>query len=211
MMLFSKPVMKHTIQLTLIIGLTAIGLFAKEEPSMTRQSSDTEAIATFGGGCFWCVEAVFQKVPGVTSVTSGYTGGRVKDPTYQDVSRGDSGHAEVVRITFDPSTVAYEELLDLFWQAHDPTQLNRQGADVGTQYRSVIFYHDEEQQQQAEASRDALEASGRYKRPIVTQIVAVEEFNAAEEYHQNYFRNNPNAPYSRFVIVPKLEKLGMKE
>jgi len=175
-----------------------------------NQQEDKMQIATFGGGCFWCVEAVFQKVPGVKSVTSGYKGGHVKNPTYQQVVRGDTGHAEVVRIEFDPAVVGYDDLLALFWRAHDPTQLNRQGADVGTQYRSVIFYHSEEQQQQAEASRDRLEASGAYRRPIVTQIVAAEEFYEAEDYHQDYFRNNPNAGYSRAVIMPKLEKLGLE-
>jgi len=182
-----------------------------EDKHMTDVDTSTKhhAIATFGGGCFWCVEAVFQKVPGVASVTSGYKGGHVRNPTYQDVSRGDTGHAEVVKIAFDPSVVTYEALLDLFWKAHDPTQLNRQGADVGTQYRSVIFYHSEEQKVQAESSRDRLEQSGAYKRPIVTQIVAAEEFYEAEDYHQDYYRNNPRAGYSRAVIEPKLRKLGM--
>ena len=202
--------MKNEIRFLTIIWLAAAGLYAGEERTMTDQTMNQEAVATFGGGCFWCVEAVFQKVPGVKSVTSGYTGGHLSDPTYRDVSRGDSGHAEVVRIAFDPNTVSYEELLDLFWQAHDPTQLNRQGADVGTQYRSVIFYHDEEQQRLAEASRNRLEAAGTHDRPIVTQIVPAEEFYRAEDYHQDYFRNNPDAGYSRAVIEPKLRNLGLR-
>ncbi len=168
------------------------------------------SVATFGGGCFWCTEAVFQMVPGVKSVTPGYQGGHVKNPTYKQVSRGDTGHAEVIRIEFDPAEVSYGKLVELFWDAHDPTQLNRQGADVGTQYRSVIFHHDEDQKRIAEASRDALEQSGKYRDPIVTQILPATEFYVAEDYHHNYFRNNPNVPYSRFVIEPKLKKLGME-
>lgn len=164
--------------------------------------------AYFGGGCFWCVEAVFQRVPGVRSVTSGYQGGTTKDPTYRDVSGGDTGHAEVVRVKFDPVEVAYDRLLDIFWKAHDPTQLNRQGADVGTQYRSVIFYTSESQRTAAEASKAKLDASGRFRRPIVTQIQSAPAFYKAEAYHQDYYNTNPTATYSRFVIAPKLQKLG---
>ncbi len=164
------------------------------------------ALATFGGGCFWCVEALFERVPGVRQVVSGYAGGTVSNPTYEAVSSGQTGHAEVVQITFDPGQVSYDELLDRFWQAHDPTQLNRQGADVGTQYRSVIFYHNDAQRIAAEASRDRLEASRTYSRPVVTQIEATPAFYPAEEYHQGYFRSNPHTTYSRFVIAPKLDK-----
>jgi len=167
-------------------------------------------IATFGGGCFWCVEAVFEQVPGVASVVSGYQGGHVENPTYEEVCRGDTGHAEVTRIEFDPSVTSFEKLLALFWDAHDPTQLNRQGADVGTQYRSVIFYHSEEQRTKAEESRKALEASGRFKDPVVTEISPAPVFYPAEKYHQDYYRENPGAPYSVFVIRGKLKKLGMK-
>ncbi len=177
---------------------------------MTNENTTQEEVATFGAGCFWCVEAVFQQVPGVKSVTSGYKGGDTENPTYQQVTTGKTGHAEVVRIVYDPSEVSFETLLDVFWRAHDPTQLNRQGADVGTQYRSVIFYHSEAQKEAALASRAKVEAAGRHNRPIVTQIVAAEEFYEAEDYHQNYFRNNPSATYSRFVIAPKLEKLGLE-
>lgn len=168
-------------------------------------------IATFGGGCFWCVEAVYERIPGVQSVISGYEGGTIPNPTYRDVTSGRSGHAEVVQVTFDPAVVSYAELVELFWQAHDPTQLNRQGADVGTQYRSVIFYHNEEQKQIAEASRDRLQAAGAYRKPIVTQIVPTETFYPAEEYHQDYYLNNPAASYSVFVIRPKLKKLNLKQ
>lgn len=175
---------------------------------MNVPNKEAIEVATFGGGCFWCIEAIFQKVNGVRSVTSGYKGGDLDNPTYQDVSTGRSGHAEVVKIEFHPAEVSYAELLDIFWQAHDPTQLNRQGADVGTQYRSVIFYHSAEQKQMAEASRDALNESGRYPRPIVTEISPASDFFMAEEYHQNYFQNNPHAPYSLFVIQPKLRKLA---
>lgn len=186
-------------------------LFIGMGGAMMSEAVETRAVATFGGGCFWCVEAVFERVPGVHGVTSGYKGGDVPDPTYRRVSTGRSGHAEVVRIEYDPAVVSYETLLDLFWQAHDPTQLNRQGADVGTQYRSVIFYHDEAQREAAIASRDRLAAAGTYTRPIVTEIAPASEFYEAEEYHQDYYRRNPRAQYSRWVIAPKLEKLGLRE
>jgi peptide-methionine (S)-S-oxide reductase len=177
----------------------------------TARGEENMDIATFGGGCFWCVEAVYERIPGVQSVISGYEGGTIPNPTYRDVTSGRSGHAEVVQVTFDPAVVSYAELVELFWQAHDPTQLNRQGADVGTQYRSVIFYHNEEQKQIAEASRDRLQAAGAYRKPIVTQIVPTETFYPAEEYHQDYYLNNPAASYSVFVIRPKLKKLNLKQ
>jgi peptide-methionine (S)-S-oxide reductase len=161
--------------------------------------------ATFGAGCFWCVEAVFERIEGVQSVEAGYAGGTTANPTYEQVCTGRTGHAEVARITYDPAKVTFEELLDLFWKAHDPTTLNRQGADVGTQYRSVIFYHDERQKEAAEESK---RRAGRlFKDPIVTQIVPLTNFYPAEDYHQDYFRNNPGAPYCAFVIKPKLDKL----
>jgi len=163
------------------------------------------AMATFGGGCFWCIEAVFERLGGVLSVVSGYTGGHVAHPTYEQVCSGETGHAEVARITFDPAVVSYEDLLGLFWKAHDPTTLNRQGADVGEQYRSVIFYHDEKQRTAAEESRRR--AAAQFSAPIVTKIEPLREFYEAEDYHQDYFRNNPRAPYCMFVIKPKLEKL----
>lgn len=168
----------------------------------------TAAYAMFGAGCFWCSEAVFQRVPGVVKVESGYSGGQVKHPTYRDVCGGDTGHAEVIRLTYDPDKVTYEALLDVFWMSHDPTTLNRQGADVGTQYRSVIFYYSDSQKAIAEKSRKALEASGRYKSPVVTAIEPAGEFYPAEEYHQDYFNRNRAAPYCRMVIEPKLKKVS---
>ena len=167
-------------------------------------------VATFGGGCFWCVEAVFERVEGVVAATSGYQGGQVPDPTYEQICGGATGHAEVVRIEYDPRRVAYDQLLDIFWKSHDPTTMNQQGADVGTQYRSVIFTHDEEQRRSAESSRNTLEKSGTYSDPVVTEIVEAGEFYPAEDYHQDYYRHNAGAPYCAFVIRPKLEKLGME-
>ena len=165
--------------------------------------------ATFAGGCFWCIEEIFRQQPGVVGVTSGYAGGTVKNPTYDQVCSGKTGHAEAIQITFDPQRTTYEKLLDVFWTAHDPTQLNRQGADVGTQYRSAIFTHSEAQHVIARAALAAEEASGRHGRKIVTEISPAAEFYPAEEYHQEYYRNNKRAPYCRMVIQPKLKKLGL--
>lgn len=169
-------------------------------------SESVTGIATFGGGCFWCVEAIYESVPGVKSVTSGYAGGKNENPTYKEVCSGESGHAEVVRIEFDPNQVSYEKLLDIFFATHDPTTLNRQGADIGTQYRSVVFYHSEEQKLATEKKKTALDASGEFGDPIVTEISEAPTFYSAEEYHQDYFRRNPNAGYCQMVIRPKLEK-----
>lgn len=144
--------------------------------------------ATFGAGCFWGTEEAFRKVPGVVSTSVGYAGGHTADPTYQDVCAGDTGHAEVVQIDYDPERITYEELLDIFWSSHDPTQKNRQGPDVGSQYRSVIFYHTPEQQEAAESSRKRIDMSGRFRKPVVTGIVPAEDFYRAEEYHQQYFK-----------------------
>ncbi len=170
-----------------------------------NQPAHLEA-ATFGAGCFWCVEAIFQVLDGVKSVVSGYAGGTVDNPTYEDVCTGTTGHAEVCQITFDPGIITYPELLTVFFQAHDPTTLNRQGPDVGTQYRSVIFYHDEQQHVAAEKSKRELDASGRWPNPVVTEISPYTNFFPAEGYHQNYYRLNSGAPYSIAVIRPKLEK-----
>ncbi len=167
----------------------------------------TRETATLGGGCFWCLEAVYQNIPGVHSVVSGYAGGRTENPTYKEVCTGETGHAEVIRIEFDPDQITYSELLELFWKAHDPTTLNRQGADVGTQYRSIILYHNEEQRKTAERSKEA--AAEKYDGPIVTEIVPLKQFYPAEGYHQDYYANNPNAGYCRVVIQPKLSKLGL--
>jgi peptide-methionine (S)-S-oxide reductase len=163
--------------------------------------------ATFGAGCFWCVEAVFQRLQGVEQVVSGYAGGKVKDPTYREVCYGKTGHAEVVQITYDPSVVSYRELVEVLFATHDPTTLNQQGNDVGTQYRSVIFYHNEEQKQIAEEVKRAVDASGAWKNPVVTEISPLPEFYVAEEYHQNYFNDNSNAPYCQYVVKPKVDKL----
>lgn len=163
-------------------------------------------LATFGSGCFWCTEAIFQQVNGVVKVESGYSGGKVKNPTYKEVCSGLTGHAEVIQLTYDPSKVSYEELLEFFWKSHDPTTLNRQGADTGTQYRSVIFYHNDEQKKLAETYKNKLDASGAFDNPIVTEITPFTEFYKAEDYHQNYYNLNGEAPYCSYVIQPKLEK-----
>ncbi len=162
--------------------------------------------ATLGSGCFWCTEAVFQDLAGVESVVSGYAGGHIKNPAYREVCEGRTGHAEVVQITYDPEVVSFETLLEVFWKTHDPTTLNRQGNDVGTQYRSVIYYHDAEQKELAQQYKDKLNASGAFTNPIVTEISPMDTFYAAEAYHQNYFRNNPGQGYCSFVIRPKVDK-----
>ncbi|GAB4411635.1 MAG: peptide-methionine (S)-S-oxide reductase MsrA [Bacteroidia bacterium] len=164
------------------------------------------AQATFGGGCFWCTEAIFQQLEGVSKVVSGYAGGHVKNPSYKEVCTGTTGHAEVIQITYDPAEISYGELLEVFWRTHDPTTLNRQGNDVGTQYRSVIFFHDEEQQRQAELSKAAATDAAIWADPIVTEISPLTNFFPAEDYHQNYFNENPRQPYCTFVIGPKVEK-----
>jgi peptide-methionine (S)-S-oxide reductase len=164
--------------------------------------------ATVGGGCFWCVEAAFQPVSGVEEVVSGYSGGTIEDPSYEEVCSGTTDHAEVVQVTYDPSEVTYEDLLTVFFTVHDPTQLNRQGPDVGPQYRSIILYHDENQKQTAEMMVDRLDSSGQYDEAIVTEIVPFDTFYPAEDYHQNYFKKNPNQAYCRRMIPPKLRKLN---
>ena len=163
-------------------------------------------LATFGAGCFWCVEAVFLSLKGVVSVHSGYSGGYTENPTYKEVCTGNTGHAEVVQIEFDPAVISYAELLEAFWQVHDPTTLNRQGADVGTQYRSAVFYHSEEQRKEAEFYKKRLGDEKLWKDPIVTEIVPFKLFYRAEEYHQDYFANNPNQPYCSMVVAPKVQK-----
>lgn len=195
--------------------VSSVGLFACQAfaapvavPESSPLMKTNSMLALFGSGCFWCSEAVFQRIPGVLSVRSGYAGGDTPDPTYQDVCSGNTGHAEVIQVSFDPEKVSYRKLLETFWLSHDPTTLNRQGADVGTQYRSVIFYYDDAQKQAAERSRDTLDKSGTYKNPVVTQIVPAPQFYPAEDYHADYYNRNKSAPYCRFVIAPKLEKLG---
>jgi peptide-methionine (S)-S-oxide reductase len=175
----------------------------KMDISVNGLKTDT---ATFAAGCFWCVEAVFQELKGVHSVTSGYTGGKIKNPTYREVCSGLTGHAEACQIVYDPSIISYDDLLEAFWKSHDPTTLNRQGSDQGTQYRSAIFYHNEEQKNKAESYKAKLNAEKAFDNPIVTAISPAEAFFIAEDYHQNYFNQNGNAPYCSFVIAPKLEK-----
>jgi peptide-methionine (S)-S-oxide reductase len=162
--------------------------------------------ATFGGGCFWCTEAIFLGLKGVTKVTSGYSGGHVKNPGYKEICSGLTGHAEVIQVTFDPSVISFEDLLEVFWNTHDPTTLNRQGADEGTQYRSVVFYENEDQKKTAEQYKQQLERSGTFKQPIVTEISPLINFYPAEQYHQNYFALNASQGYCQFVIRPKVEK-----
>jgi peptide-methionine (S)-S-oxide reductase len=163
-------------------------------------------IATFGAGCFWCTEAVFLNVKGVKKVESGYSGGKIKNPSYREICTGTTDHAEVTQITFNPEVVTFEELLEVFWNTHDPTTLNRQGADVGTQYRSVVFFHNESQKSAAEDYKKQLEASRLFKNPIVTEISPIKDFYKAEGYHQNYFALNPTQSYCQYVIRPKVEK-----
>ena len=180
-------------------------LMSAEANAQTNGTSAKIQLATFGGGCFWCTEAVFETQEGVKSVTSGYAGGKVPNPSYKQVCSGETGHAEVIQIQFDPAKISYEKLLEVFWKAHDPTTMNRQGADTGTQYRSVIFYHDDIQRKTAEKSKQ--DAQNRFDSPIVTELAPLTKFYPAEDYHQDYFRRNPNAPYCAVVIRPKLQKL----
>ena len=198
--------------------LPALAMQACENPSSTtmdaQETLDNESAAstpgmdtaTFGAGCFWCVEAVFTEMKGVAKVTSGYAGGSVVDPTYKQVCTGTTGHAEVARIVFDPSVVTFDELLEVFWQTHDPTTLNRQGADVGTQYRSVIYYHSDEQKRKAEHYKAELDKTGAFGGPIVTEISPLPVFYPAENYHQEYYAQNQDQGYCQYVIRPKMEK-----
>lgn len=175
-----------------------------KDAKVTATGNDS---ATFANGCFWCTEAIFEELEGVVSATSGYTGGKVVNPTYKQICTGETGHAEALQIVYDPKKISFDELLEVFWETHDPTTLNRQGADVGTQYRSGIFYHNEEQKQKAEEYKAKLDKSGAFDKPIVTEITPFTVFYPAEDYHQQYFENNENAnPYCRIVIRPKLDK-----
>ncbi len=164
-------------------------------------------IATLGGGCFWCVEAVFQRIDGVIEVKPGYAGGHIKNPTYKEICTGTTGHAEVAQLKYDSTIVSYEDILNIFWQAHDPTTLNRQGNDKGTQYRSVIFYHDEIQNEIAKSLLKKIEKLGVWPDPIITEITEINNYSDAEDYHKNYYNDNQNQPYCLFVIKPKLDKL----
>jgi peptide-methionine (S)-S-oxide reductase len=179
---------------------------APDDKSVPPASGKTET-ATFGMGCFWCAQALFEKFGGITKTVVGYAGGHTANPTYEDVCTDQTGHAETIQITFDPSKITYAQLLDIFWSVHDPTTLNQQGADEGTQYRSIILYQSQEQKQLAEASKKAEEA--KLGKPVTTEIVPLTAFYPAEEYHQDYFKKNPHAPYCLFVIDPKLVKLEL--
>lgn len=205
-----KTTIHYLIALAVLLGGTTTGFSQKMNTPESKSKSNTNAteLATYGGGCFWCVEAIFQRLDGVKSVVSGYAGGQRDNPTYEEVCTGATGHAEVIQIEFDPARISYEDLLDVFWQAHDPTTLNRQGADKGTQYRSIILYHSDRQKEAAEKSKK--NAAALFKDPIVTEIVPLTHFYKAERYHQNYFNNNPSAPYCSYVIRPKLDKLLKK-
>ena len=163
--------------------------------------------ATFGAGCFWCVEAVFERLEGVVDVIPGYSGGHKNNPTYKEICTGMTGHAEVAQITFDPKIITFDDLLNMFWKSHDPTTRNRQGNDIGTQYRSAIFYHNNEQKSIAEESKNKVDNSNIFSNPIVTEITKLEKFWVAEDYHNNYYNNNMNQPYCKFIIKPKLDKL----
>ena len=187
--------------ITALLLFLAASLHAESEPMKTEK-------ATLGGGCFWCVEAVYERLPGILSVTSGYAGGQTENPTYEQIGTGKTGHAEVVQIEYDPEKISYQKIIDLFWDAHDPTTLNRQGADVGTQYRSIILTASEDEARIAKESRDR--AQGEFKSPIVTEIVPLEKFYPAEDYHQDFYRENPMHPYNMAVIRPKLQKLDEK-
>lgn len=200
---------KSGLFLLIVLGVffTLPALYAQQSQNTdnTMDVNKTEE-ATFGAGCFWCVEAIFEEVRGVKSVVAGYAGGEISNPTYRQVSSGRTGHAEVTRITYDPSVVSYEQLLEVFWHTHNPTTKNRQGADVGPQYRSVIFYHNDEQKQIAEQSLKKTDESDLWEDPIVTEIEPLSNYSKAENYHQNYYENNPNAGYCTVVIAPKLKK-----
>jgi peptide-methionine (S)-S-oxide reductase len=196
-----------------VLFFLAQPLFTQQETSpaektMGTKTSEKHELATFGGGCFWCVEAVFERIEGVVAATSGYAGGNTENPTYEEVCTGTTGHAEVVQIEYDPEKITYDELLELFWKAHDPTTYNRQGADVGTQYRSIILYHNENQRERAE--RSMAQAAKDFKDPIVTEIVELERFYPAEPYHQDFYEQNPTYGYCNIVITPKLKKLGIE-
>jgi len=195
--------MKKNVILAIAASLLTLACVAQNKQSMEASELKT---ATFGAGCFWCTEAVFLNVNGVTKVVSGYSGGKVKNPTYREVCTGLTGHAEVTQITYDPKKVSFEDLLEVFWNTHDPTTLNRQGADEGTQYRSVVFYANDEQKKIAEQYKKQLEASHLYKNPIVTEISPLSIFYPAEDYHQNYYALNQDQGYCQYVIRPKVEK-----
>jgi peptide-methionine (S)-S-oxide reductase len=200
-----KPIMMA------FVGIFSFASCAEHNTQITNMSDDLITAsktdtASFGTGCFWCTEAIFQRLNGVIKVTSGYSGGSVPNPTYEEVCTGTTGHAECCQVVYDPSKISYDELLEVFWKTHDPTTLNRQGNDVGTQYRSVIFYHSTDQKAKAEHYKAALDSSGAFDKPIVTTVEPYKNFYSAEGYHQNYYDYNPGQMYCRLVIAPKVEK-----
>ncbi len=202
--------MKRLLVLITLVTTMLHNLAADPMPSPAQTISPATATAVFGGGCFWCMEAVFQNLPGVTKITSGFAGGTTPNPTYDQVCTGRTGHAEVLQVAYDPAKVTYSQLLDLFWRAHDPTTLNRQGADRGTQYRSIILTSSPEQAAEAEASKK--KAAAQFPDPIVTEIKPLTAFYPAEKYHQNYYNENKDKnPYCQVVIAPKLKKLGLPQ
>jgi peptide-methionine (S)-S-oxide reductase len=197
-------------QIKIILSVLVAGFMTQACAQKKEQMNDQMALATFGNGCFWCTEAIFQQLKGVESVYPGYIGGQVKNPTYAEVCTGATGHAEAIQIKYDPTVISYRELLEIFFYTHDPTTLNRQGNDVGTQYRSAIFYHDEKQKSAAEEIISQLTDEKVYRDPIVTEVTAYDVFYAAEDYHKNYYLNNKNQGYCRAVINPKLDKFMKK-
>ena len=197
-------------QMKVIMSVLVATFMLQACAQKNKKMNEQMAIATFGNGCFWCTEAIFQQLKGVESVYPGYIGGHVKNPTYAEVCTGNTGHAEAIQIQYDPEVISYRELLDVFFYTHDPTTLNRQGNDVGTQYRSAIFYHDEEQKAAAEKIISQLTAEEVYDDPIVTEVTAYDVFYLAEDYHKNYYNNNKNQGYCRAVINPKLDKFMKK-
>jgi peptide-methionine (S)-S-oxide reductase len=211
MLKFDKKKMKFIILLSALTGIFSCGnktqIKQKSMDNTTQIMNDSVQVATFAGGCFWCTEAVFLEVKGVKKIVSGFTGGFVKNPAYREVCNETTGHAEGIQITFNPKEVAYEDLLEIFFATHDPTTLNKQGADVGTQYRSAIFYHSDEQKAKAENYIQLIEKEKLYANPVVTQIEAAGVFYLAEDYHQNYYNQNKEQGYCQYVIAPKLDKL----
>ena len=220
-MLMSKPISIRRVTrlapkslgvILALAGVLAAGFLHAEPASKTSDAADAEhkekkvEVATFGNGCFWCTEAVFEELKGVESAVSGYSGGRVPNPTYEQVCTGATGHAEVIQVTYDPAVITFPELLEVFWKTHDPTTLNQQGPDHGTQYRSAVFYHSDEQRELAEKYKQRLDESGAFDAPIVTEITKFQKFYPAEDYHQQYFEDNPRQPYCRAVVKPKVVK-----
>ena len=195
------------ISIFILFSFVTLQACGQDKSKKENQMNENLELATFGAGCFWCVEAIFQRIDGVEKVVSGYSGGHVKNPAYKEVCAGTTGHAEVCQLSYDPAVVSFDELLEVFWQTHDPTTLNRQGNDVGTQYRSSIFYHNEQQKELAEEYKAKLDESGAFNGPIVTEIVGYKTMYVAEDYHQNYFNENGSQPYCSFVIQPKVDKL----